>query len=286
MPETPENTGTVDTTATTAPETGKQETLSESQLQALLSYDPFEKEPAKAEPEPKPKPAAAEPEPEPAAAPPWQKQLNEMRETLNTVLRAREAPPEPTPKAKPEPEPAKPPDDIPDYRFTMPPQILDALAHEDQNVRGQALSAVVSGALRVLHQNVAKMVADRFAALEGAIPQQFSQMSAQQTESKRVFDDFYGKYPEFNTPAFYQVAAIQLSQLYNEQPDLFVGGQWNEKIRDVLGGRMRALFKLSEKPAAKTPAAAPPQFSTSGSGARPEAPVLNGQDKFLAELFS
>jgi hypothetical protein len=169
---------------------------------------------------------------------------------------------------------------IPDYNFTIPPQITEALAHENPVIRGQALGAVIKATAQTVHRAVVAQVTQEIAKLRESVPQLAHGVVHSTQIQRTVYDDFYGKYPEYNNPAIYSVVANTLQTILREKPQYQAGG-WTPQLRDEVAARLKTLIQVVQPQA--QPGGTPPVVI--GSGARPAAERLNGQDRQLADLF-
>lgn len=170
-------------------------------------------------------------------------------------------------------------DATPEYMFAIPPQLQQALEHEDPGIRNRGYSLLIAGALRTAHKQIMGDVQRMVEAVKVELPQQIQTRQTEQSREKQVFDDFYTTHKDLNNPALFPMVLAQARALAIERPELVAGG-WNPRMRDALAKRMRALLKWPEP---KKPGGKPPHLLNGGS--RPQVKNTVGQAKHLDDMF-
>lgn len=223
-------------------------------------------------------PAASAAPPVPPAPSPETLALREVIETLKRTSQPKAGSDAAQPQA---PDPLR---DVPAYQFNLPPQVLNGLAHEDPAVRGQTLSAVISAVGRTIHQQVLNQVHANLDALRQTIPEAVYGTVSETEMQRTVNTDFYGKYPQYNTPMMRPLVQMALVQVAKANPALAANG-WTPELRDAVGAYLQQQVPIAAKAPAAAPAGpkAPPVLM--GQGSRPAAPVVDGNQQALDEFF-
>jgi hypothetical protein len=169
---------------------------------------------------------------------------------------------------------------VPQYMYQVPPQVAQALAHEDPNIRSQALSAWTAASLQQVHQQMRNEVAKVVGNLRNEIPQVIQAMTQYQQATQSIFQDFYGTYKELDKTEFRPVVMQIAQKLKDERPDLAQGG-WNARFRDELAARVAKTLNVQLP--ARQGQQQPPKMSSTTS--RPGPQNLNGQAKHIGDMF-
>lgn len=256
--------------------------LSDEEVDALISHDPFKDgapdfsrvPPAQAPPETPPVAAPgletppvavvppalqAAPAPAPVPAPQQDPQMaallqqNALLQQQITAMQQAvqpQGPGVPTATAAAMPgQPAVQPEQVPAYSYEMPPQIVQGLFGEDGDMgtRSRALSALVQGLGKTIHQEMRQEMQTR---MQTQLPEQVSQhvqsAVSRENERARIFDDFYQTYPQFNQPA-YQPIVAQAAQLVQQE----IGATaWTPYMREQVAHKTALLLGGQQQQAA------------------------------------
>lgn len=246
-------------------------------IQALFDYDPFSGEPAAAPAQPLPA-APAQPQAEPAAQQPAAPQVPDPAATpaqpaagptqpdalavIAQVLASQQQQLQQTQQTQQQAQQPQQPDvEIPQhgYQFNIPEPLINALASENPVERSQAVQAVMMTTARTVHQEVVRSLR---AEMARAVPNLIQGQIQEHQRRQAVFNDFYGKYPQFSDPRLRPVVVQTAQQIATARG--FQG--WSPELRDAVGAHLTQLFAaVGGQPMA--PAAAP-------AAALPAAPVI------------
>jgi hypothetical protein len=136
-------------------------------------------------------------------------------------LRAQQQAPAPAAPAEPE---------LPPYDFNIPDGIVDGLAAEEPAQRRAALSALVKGVSQAVHKTVRE-------EMHTTIGERMNGAFSQQQQQQATFNDFYGAYPQYNTPQLRQLVALAASQVVQETGVTV----WSPQLRDMIAQRVSTL---------------------------------------------
>lgn len=264
----------------------EQDELSEKDLVDLFHHDPLDVGDAGGDEAEAAEAAEADAAPEqteaeaadPGAAPQLQEQQASNVDLPNQIAEAvRDA-------IKPPTAEAAPADALPDYMYTIPPQLQQMMEAEDPAQRAKGYAHLISGALRIAHQTILAEVTKQIASVRTEIPATINQQQQTVAAQRGVFDDFYSAHEDLKNPALGQFIYQQAMALSQEKPQLIAGG-WNPRFRDALAERVRGILKW-QAPQGQTqqPRGTRPPRMLNG-GARPGTENLVGQDKHLADIF-
>lgn len=254
-----------------------------SDLESIFRFDPFapeEKPAAPQAPEATPAPQETQPPAAPSAAPqaPAAPQAQtpavpqEIQAKLDEIARAVQ----PQQPQQPQVDPVEQVN-LPDYGVTVPPALMQLLSSQNPQEMQQGVQHLVKGVAEMTHRNV--VIAMR-RELQAALPQIIQNQVVMHTETQRIHQDFYGKYPQLNNPALY--ATIQQLGLQTAR-ELGIQG-WTDALRDEIGRRAMSLFSGLAPQQAPRPA----PVAITPSGARPApnaAPPAGSQERHIQELF-
>lgn len=174
-------------------------------------------------------------------------------------------------------------DTVPEYMYTIPPQLQAALESEDPATRSKGYSHLISGALRAAHTSIIGEVTKLLDKVRAEVPAKLREETDAQTRQREVFTDFYDAHKDLKNPKLYSFIQTEAMALAREQPSLIQGG-WNTKFRDALAVRVRKELKWAEPAAPKAPKGTVPPKMLNG-GSRPSAENLTGQAAHLADMF-
>lgn len=281
----------------TTPETPSAPAGGGENVQQILNFDPFEptsaglpqaNTPQPTDPNAVPQPGQA-PQPGQVAAPtaPQVDPNAERLERIEAALAAMAAqgrgfqPQEPgapqAPQSGTQPQGQQPQRN---YNFQFTPELMQGLNHEDPNVRNQSLVNLVNGVGEIIHNTVLQQVQTMLQSVREEVPQVAQTTTQQLAEHQKVFDDFYGKFPELNQPTFHALVGQIAKSFYDKNPR----AGWSPALRDEIGREVYRILKWPV-PGARTAAPQPaPQTTPSARGGTP-AP-LSDQAKEIAEMFS
>lgn len=255
-----------------APES--ESSFGDSNLDDIFRFDAFESGLDQPDPvvEPAPlaepvAPVAPVPEPEAPAPDPMQAVVSEL-----TKLTERLAP---APATEAPTESAEPDNFFADIQ--VPVELLNAIRSDDPAQASMAFTAFAQGTMNTVYKRVRNELAE---FVSQALPELIDSRTASVAETKRVEQDFYGTYPQFNKPELKPLIARIGAQVAAELGPQFQG--WNEHFRDLVGSRALSLLAGIAPPAAAPPAPVASGF-TAPRTTRP-APTRDLADEIL-DLF-
>ena len=160
------------------------------------------------------------------------------------------------------------PDAIPDYAFDIRPEIADALASEDANMRRAAINAIANGVAQRVHETLRKETREH---TQQVVTDYVTKHSAAKTTEDKIVTDFYGTYPQFNTPARRAAVVTIASEIYDGKQE------WTPALRDKIATQAAKELNMNLKagppgPAAELDKAATEQKKQSGNGRRKGGP--------------
>jgi len=185
-------------------------------------------------------PVAPVPEPEAPAPDPMSAVVSEL-----TKLTERLAP---APAAEAPTESAEPDNFFADIQ--VPVELLNAIRSDDPAQASMAFTAFAQGTMNTVYKRVRNELAE---FVSQALPELIDSRTASVAETKRVEQDFYGTYPQFNKPELKPLIAKIGAQVAAELGPNFQG--WNEHFRDLVGSRALGLLAGIVPPAAAAPPA-------------------------------
>lgn len=255
-----------------APES--ESSFGDSNLDDIFRFDAFESGLDQPDPvvEPAPlaepvAPVAPVPEPEAPAPDPMSAVVSEL-----TKLTERLAP---APATEAPTESAEPDNFFADIQ--VPVELLNAIRSDDPAQASMAFTAFAQGTMNTVYKRVRNELAE---FVSQALPELIDSRTASVAETKRVEQDFYGTYPQFNKPELKPLIARIGAQVAAELGPQFQG--WNEHFRDLVGSRALSLLAGIAPPAAAPPAPVASGF-TAPRTTRP-APTRDLADEIL-DLF-
>lgn len=232
---------------------------------------------------------AQQPAQQPAAQPavdPVAAAIAEQTRLLQQVVQGQQTQGQ-QPAAQTQQQPQDPLAVMPDYDYQIPDQLVVALNSEDPAERKAALAATIKGVAQGIHRTVAQAVVARLVQLEQSIPNSIQGRMEQAQQAQTVMQDFYGKFPQLNTPQLRQlvktVAAEHLSSIPN--------AQWSPEMRDAIGAKVLGVLTSiapQAQPAAQ-PAQAPAMFGGSAAAAqspRAQHPGPRTQQDHMADIMN
>src|SRR5215207_6814268 len=242
--------------------TGAEGTSPPSDLGFVMGFDPFtppaEKGAGGAEggeavsPPPEPPEGDAASQPPPADSPPeapagpakteGEDPLAQLREQVQGFLAKAQAPQAvQTPAADPKPvqeatRQGQGGEAPPVYNFNVPDQIVDALEHEDRNVRRAALASVVNGLANKLHQEFSKALQVLVQDIQDRVPQEVLTKVDERTQFAEIKKDLYGAFPQLGQLARSMPAAEQgiWQQVHAVGKQMGIK-EWTPEFRDGVG---------------------------------------------------
>lgn len=269
-------------------------TLGAEDISAMLSFDPFEdlpddpaspKDPAQVEgasaaddsPEAgvvdpaKPvetpaQPVAPEKSPEVLAL---EAQLMQMQQTMQQMQQAVAQAPQAPAQQGGDPYAQF----IPSYEFQIPQEMAALLDSEDPTERATGIQQLLGASMRTTHRNVLEQVNGM---LSSYVPQQLQQYEQQTTLKSQVTKDFYGTYPDLDTPEIRQLVGMVTPRVAQQ----LGSSAWNPMLRDTIAANVRQMLSQRPTQQMQQPAPQPTQFDSS---ARPAVP---GGSNVTREIMS
>jgi hypothetical protein len=211
------------------------------------------------------------PPPAPVAPPPAPtvEQLIEQNRMLaeqNRQILEMIAKPQVAPAAAPTPPK---PAEIPDYGFEVPQQIQQMLQSEDPAVQTRGLAALIAGMAKTVHTQVRSEYEAKLTEAVQSARQTFATDTQRAQTAASVFNDFYGKFPQFNRPELRDLVASATKAVVSETQ----ASQWSTGLRDKIGERVSQIISSvsgNPPPSAEQRVVAPAPTATTPR--RPNAP--------------
>jgi hypothetical protein len=172
--------------------------------------------------------------PQPAQLDPTQLQITQLQAQLAETQRQLQE------RVTQEQAPAAP--ETPNYSFQMPPDLVQGLGSEDDGVRSQALTHLVSSIGQLIHKNLREEIDTRMET----VPQTVQSQIRQQAQAKDVFQDFYGSYPQLNNDGLRPIITRVASQLWEAQGR----PAYSPQFRDQLAQQVFAVLGQFQQPQA------------------------------------
>lgn len=145
----------------------------------------------------------------------------------------------------------------PDFgRIQIPEQVIQAMEHDDPAVRAQGYQAFAGGVGNLIYSQAMQQVQQQMQHLTQTMPNVVQEHFAATQRRQHVEQDFYGSYPQLNTPALRPLVMQTAAAVLKETG----ATGWTDEARDAIAGRVFAMFQgaLPQPAAAPTPAPAPP----------------------------
>lgn len=232
-------------------------------------------------------PAQGQPQAQPAPVTYTQEQVNQI---LHAVRTGQGTQPQAGGQANPQGD-AQPPQDplavVPEYNYNIPDALVTAMNSEDPGERKQAMAHLIKGVAVGIHQTIAAAVTQRLTQLEQGIPDAIQNRMLYAQQAQQVMTDFYGKFPQLNTPELRQI----VQTVAKAHMDATGQQQWTEKLRDEVGSLV--IQKLTgvipaQAPAQAAPVQAPPAMfggNAASGNSRAASPGPKTQADHMADIF-
>jgi predicted DNA-binding protein (UPF0251 family) len=244
------------------------EFASNPDVQALLRMEPG-KETSSSEPEAASTPVSGEGQPPssaevsatpaaPAAAPATA-QVDPEIERMKGFYKALEATMYAQPTPQPMQQPAAPQQpELPQYAYDVNDQLLRAITSDDLREREAALKAFAVNLSQTVHMRALEQARQEVAQ---AVPVFVQHVIATEFAKRQIASDFYGKFPELNTPEIAPIVGQVAQQVMGEMG----ASTWTPKVRDAVGARVKSMLSAvagqvqqqAPAPVMTTPAATP-----------------------------
>jgi len=185
------------------------------------------------------------------------------------------------PPADPNAKAAPPVDEIPAHMYQFPAELVAGFKSEDPVENGKAMSNYTALVARTIHKQLREEYTKKISDVVNGIPQMVQKVIQHQTETKAIFEDFYGANKDLNKPALYPVVLNTAMALMKETN----ATSWTPEFAKALADRVRATLGVTAPAAAP---AQPPvrQPAMMGTGARPAADPVTQSDKQVNEIMS
>ena len=210
--------------------------------------------------------------------------LDSLKETIQQV--SKQQPKEEAHPATPEIDAMLKP---PSYAFQINEKLLNGIYDESPEKRAVALSQLLQANNQFVHSQIMQQMSGWFGKqlqeLEPRMVQVAQGGMQMQVQQQEVMQDFYGKYPQLNTPVARQVVVNVAKQMMD-------AGQftaWNADFRDKLAAQVLGVFtsitgakQAEATPHNAQPAAKPAAVAPSGNGRS----VPSTADKVTQDILS
>lgn len=184
---------------------------------------------------------------------------------------------------------------VPDYTYTLPPQLAAAMSSEDPGERQKATLALMQGVSATVHQQVVKQVGTIVKNMQQALPNLINQTMQAERFRQSVAQDFYGKYPKLNVPQLYPIVAKISAEVMKEKKI----NSWTAELRDETARRVVAMIQqitgtvvdlgganANPNPAPQVPQNQPVMFNGSGAPRVENASGSKTQVDHMADIFN
>ena len=178
--------------------------------------------------------------------------------------------------------PAAPVDDIPPHMYQLPQELVAGLRSEDPTEAGKALSNYTSLVTRTIHRQLREEYSGKIQEVVSQIPAMVDKIIKHQTETKAIFEDFYGEHKDLNKPELYPVILNAAIKLMNETK----ATSWTPQFKTALAARVRGALGMGNVAQPAAPAAPVYQPAMMNGGARPSAPVATTADKQAEDIMA
>lgn len=149
------------------------------------------------------------------------------------------------------------------YNFVVPDNYMNALAHEDINVRRAALNSMLNGVAEAVSGNVRQQMEQ----MRAQVPAMVQPVLQARDQAQQIQNDLYGTYPELRGAEHIVKMAAQQVAMQNPQVNV---ANWSPDLRDAIAERAAAfvpgLHAKVQSNRAQRVAMRPQQFAT------PQAP--------------
>jgi len=171
--------------------------------------------------------------------------------------------------AQPPQAPAQAPQG-PRFNFQVPPAIAAGIiTSEDPGERLQALTAFANGLANSIHSELVGEFNQRLESFARAVPQATAQQLTQREEQGRMWNEFYGRFPQLaKSPNVMRLVAMTAQQLAKEQGQ---NAGWSPAFIEEIGKRVYGDLGIPATGAPTQRVPKPASYSA-GSGPRPSAP--------------
>lgn len=261
------------------PQVEETDSFEGSEAQQVFLHDPFGPQPGAPEveetppavvPSQAPPPVEAQPQPQPQPQPSDEaRQLREMvarqQQIIERMAEAVRQPQQPQQPAQPQTE--KPEFEVPPYEFQVQDQLIEALGHEDANIRKLGISALARATAQEVHRQVMQQVVGRFKDFDKSLDGRIGARVTQTQTRESMQSDFFGAYPALQNPAFSSVVAAATEQAVQELGT----STWTPQMRDLIGQRAMQMLVAAVPGHA---AAAPPQAPMVPAQPAPQPPAM------------
>lgn len=196
----------------------------------------------------------------------------------------------------------RPEDQLPQYEFSMPPEMIALLQSENIEDRVKALLMMGTGVAQSVHRRLREEYRGHMSEGLKTYESQFNNRIQQVQSAQRIYNDFYGTYPQLQRSEL-----IPVVQRVTDSVTAELGNNWGPQIRDEIARRVFAVIASVQMPGAEPagatqqqprlaavptprPAATPPPRPPAmrGTGARvpPAAPPPAGsQEQHIEDVL-
>lgn len=186
--------------------------------------------------------------------------------------------------AQPQQEKKEKDEELPNYMFDIPSDLVRALRSEDESEARQGIQMLLSGVLKAAHNAIRQEFTQRLATNSETLQKQMSEAQAQVQVRQAVTADFYQAYPQLNNPAVQPI----VSQVWDHIVRTENPQQWTEQLRTRIGNavieRIKSMAQASGLNAV-VPQNDPIPQKQVNSGARPGPSRIPQRDE-ITELYT
>lgn len=121
------------------------------------------------------------------------------------------------------------------YAIQVPDQLLQTIQSDDPATARQGIQQLIQGIGTTVHKNVIQEARQLFQQeLHEQVPHMLQMQQGQQSERQRIYQDFYGNYPQLDKPELRGLVQSTAQQVFQETG----AQQWSQAVRDMIAQRV------------------------------------------------
>ncbi len=219
--------------------------------------------------------------------------LQAVRDQITDLTQAVTA--QATPEAAPAPTPVDVYNEVPEYNFDIPDNLVTALNSEDPAERKIAIGSLMTGLSQTIHQQLSTVIRD----LRDSVPETINQHTQAIQQQQQIQSEFYGKYPQLNNASLRPLVHSTAMTLMQQAQSTGQAVGWTPEFMDSIGAKVLATLNAATgvaqaapvpvpMPVAVPPVSPPATFGgNTGGGANQAATMVRGnttQQDFMASM--
>lgn len=272
---------------------------SEPSLQEILQFDPFPSGGEGGDP------PAGDPPPSGGTPPPAPSDEENQEDVLQT---GGEEPPAPPPPVPPTPvsrqdleqlisrqtevitratTPPAPQPQAPQNRFNLgvPDALVNALRSEDPQQFTNGVGALINGLANHLWNEMSAHLKTQMEELTNSVPRYIDSYASQARQQEDVARDFYGTYPQLDSPMLKTMVQTVGSQIAQEWAQSGRSLSWSPQLRDEIANRIFTHLPMLKAPPQQQQQRQPRRAFSTGNGTRPPAQTNSPENEMLEMVF-